>query len=349
MFVEILRKLVEGYDLSYDEAESAMRDIMEGNVTNAQLASFLTALRMKGETITELTAFIKIVKEYSRKVRPKISGRLIDLCGTGGDKIKTFNISTIAALVVAGAGVRVAKHGNRAVSGKCGSADLFEVLGLRLEQEPEEVEKAIELVGIGFIYAPHFNPAMKNAQQVRREMGIRTVFNIIGPLANPANINAQLVGVYDDKMVSELAYVMMNLGCEEAFVVHGLNGLDEVSTIGKTKVAWLRNDEVKMLELMPKDFGVEPCIQEELEIRTKEEAAQVALMILNGKGGPKRDAVLVNAALGIMLGKRADNFSEGMELARESLDSGRAYKKLRELVKLSGDISKLERLEEAYV
>ncbi|MEM2909844.1 MAG: anthranilate phosphoribosyltransferase [Nitrososphaerota archaeon] len=348
MFVEILRKLVEGYDLRYDEAEGAMRYIMEGNVTNAQLASFLTALRIKGETTIELTAFVKVMKEYCCKVRPKINGRLIDVCGTGSDRIKTFNISTLAAFVVAGAGVKVAKHGNRAVSGKCGSADLLEMFGLRLEQEPKSVERAIEEVGIGFMYAPYFHPAMKNAQQVRKEIGIGTVFNLIGPLANPADVNAQLLGMYDGKMVSTLVYVMMNLGCEEAFVVHGLDGLDEVSIIGKTRVAWLRDKDVRMLELMPRDFGVESCRQEDLEIKTREEAVQVAFMVLNGNSGPKKNAVLVNAALGMILGGLADNFLEGMEQAKESLDSGRAYKKLKELVKLSGDPSKLESVEEMY-
>ncbi|MEM0090095.1 MAG: anthranilate phosphoribosyltransferase [Nitrososphaerota archaeon] len=348
MFVEILRKLVEGYDLNYDEAESAMRSIMDGNVTDAQLASFLTAIRMKGESVIELTAFAKVMKEYCCKVKPKINGRLIDVCGTGGDRIKTFNISTVAAFVVAGAGVKVAKHGNRAISGKCGSADLLEMFGLRLEQEPESVERAIEVVGIGFMYAPYFHPAMKNVQRVRKEMGIRTVFNILGPLANPADVNAQLLGVYDDKIMNTLAYVLMNLGCEEAFIVHGLDGLDEVSIIGKTRVAWLKYNNVRILELTPRDFGVEPCRREDLEIKTQEEAAQVAFMILNGKGGPKKDAVLVNAALGILLGGQADSFLEGMELARESLESGKAYKKLKELVKLSGDPSKLERMEEIY-
>ncbi|MCL7392695.1 MAG: anthranilate phosphoribosyltransferase [Thaumarchaeota archaeon] len=348
MFTEILRKLVEGYDLRYDEAEGAMRSIMDGNVTNAQLASFLTAIRMKGETVTELTAFIKVMKEYCRKVRPKINERLVDVCGTGGDRIKTFNISTVAAFVIAGAGVKVAKHGNRAVSGKCGSADLLEMFGLNLEQDPKSVERAIEEIGIGFMYAPHFHPAMSNAQQVRKEIGIRTVFNLIGPLANPADVKAQLLGVCDERVMDTLIRVMMNLGCEEAFVVHGLNGLDEVSIIGKTKVTWLRNKDVRTLELMPKDFGVESCKQEELEIRTREEAAQVAFMVLNGENGPKKDAVLVNAALGIILGGRADDFLEGMELARESLDSGRAYKKLKDLIKLNGDPSKLERMEEIY-
>ncbi len=348
MFVEILRKLVEGYDLCYEEAEIAMKSIMDGNVTNAQLASFLTALRMKGETIIELTAFAKVMKEYCRKVEPKINGRLIDICGTGGDNIKTFNISTVAAFVVAGAGVKVAKHGNRAVSGKCGSADLLEMFGLRLEQEPKVVEKTIEEVGIGFIYTPCFHPAMKNAQQVRKEIGVRTMFNVLGPLVNPANVNAQLLGVYDEKMVSKLAYVMMALGREEAFIVHGLDGLDEVSTIGKTRVAWLKDGEIKMFEVTPKDFGLEQCKREGLEIKTQEEAVQTAFMVLNSKGGPKKDAVLVNATLGIILGGLTDNLLEGMELARESLDSGMAYKKLKELVKLSGDLSKLERMEEMY-
>lgn len=348
MFVDIVKKLVDGQNLSYEEAEEAMREIVDGNVTDAQLASFLTALRMKGETVVELTALAKVMRECCRKVRPRISGRLIDMCGTGGDSIKTFNISTVAAFVVAGAGVRVAKHGNRAVSGKCGSADLLEMLGLKLEQEPESVERAIEEVGIGFMFAPHFHPAMRNAQRVRGEIGIRTTFNVIGPLANPAGVNAQLLGVCDGRILNKMARTLMNLGCEEAFVVHGLNGLDEVSTMGKTRVAWLRGMEVKMLEVVPRDFGVKPCRREDLEIRTREEAARIAFMVLNGSTGPKADAVLVNAALGIILGGRADNFVEGMELARESLDSGKAYKKLKELVKLNGDPSKLERMEETY-
>ena len=243
MIKENIKKLVNGADLTHEESAASMKEIMSGEATNTQIGAFLTALRMKGETSNEITAFTSVMKQYCNQISPTVKGRLVDTCGTGGDKIKTFNISTTAAFVVAGADVAVAKHGNRSVTSKCGSADVLEMLGLNLSIVPEDVERAIEEVGVGFMFAPAFHPAMKYAIGPRREVGIRTVFNVLGPLTNPADANAQLLGVYDPRLTEPLANSLKSLGSEEAMVVHGLNGLDEISTIGKTRVSWLK--EVK--------------------------------------------------------------------------------------------------------
>jgi len=329
-----------------------MKETISGKATSAQIAAFLTALRMKGETVEEITAFAGVMKEYCLRINPHVEGRLVDTCGTGGDKIKTFNISTTAAFVVAGAGVAVAKHGNRSVTSKSGSADVLERLGLNLSIEPEAVERAVEKMGIGFMFAPAFHPAMKFAIGPRRELGIRTVFNVLGPLTNPADANAQLLGVYDRKLTEPLAHVLKNLGCEEAMVVHGLDGLDEISTIGKTAISWLKENEVTTIETVPKDFGVKLVRPDDVKGTTPDESAEITFKILNGRcdtNDPKREIVLVNGVAGIILGGKAENFSYGMELARESIDSGGAYKKLKALVKTSnGDLSKLEELELKY-
>jgi 2-polyprenyl-3-methyl-5-hydroxy-6-metoxy-1,4-benzoquinol methylase len=223
-----------------------MTEIMSGEATNAQLASFLTALRMKGETVEEIVALSETMRKFSRRIHPKVSGRIVDTCGTGGDRLKTFNVSTAAALIAAGAGVTVAKHGNRSVTSQSGSADVLEKLGLNLDMAPETVQRSIEQVGIGFMFAPAFHPAMKYAIGPRREMGIRTIFNVLGPLTNPACASAQLLGVYDSRLTEPLALALQKLGCEEAMVVHGMDGLDEVSTVGKTAIAWLREGYVKI-------------------------------------------------------------------------------------------------------
>ncbi len=329
-----------------------MKEIMSGKATGAQIAAFLTALRMKGETVDEITAFTEVMKEYCHQIHPHVNGRLVDTCGTGGDKIKTFNISTTAAFVVAGAGVAVAKHGNRSVTSKSGSADVLERLGLNLNLEPEAVEKAIEKVGIGFMFAPAFHPAMKHALGPRKELGIRTVFNVLGPLTNPAGANAQLLGVYDRKLAGPLAHALKNLGCEEAMVVHGLNGLDEISTIGKTVISWLKENEVTTVETVPKDFGVKLARPDDVKGTTPVESAEITFKILNGCcdiNDPKREIVLVNGVAGIIVAGKAEDFGHGMELARESIDSGAAYKKLKALVKVSnGNLSKLEELESKH-
>jgi len=349
MIREGIQKLIEGSDLISEEAHGIMKEIMSGNATDAQIASFLTALRMKGETVEEITAFATVMREFCYRIHPKVNGRLVDTCGTGGDKVKTFNVSTIAAFVVAGSGVAVAKHGNRSVTSKCGSADLLEKLGFNLNQDPKAVEKSIEEVGVGFMFAPAFHPAMKYAVGPRREIGVRTVFNVLGPLTNPANASAQLLGVYSEELVEPLANVLKNLGCEEAMVVHGLEGLDEISTIGKTRIAWLREGEVKVKETTPEDFSIAPARLEDIMGTTPEESVEITFRILSGYSGPKMDIVLVNSAAGIIVGGKADDFSYGMELARRSIESGAAYEKLKMLIKAcNGDSLKLEELELKY-
>jgi anthranilate phosphoribosyltransferase len=281
-----------------------------------------------------------------------VNGRLVDTCGTGGDRIKTFNVSTTAAFVVSGAGIAVAKHGNRSVSSKCGSADALEKLGLNINLEPEAVEKTIEEVGIGFMFAPAFHPAMKYAMEARKTIGFRTVFNILGPLTNPASANAQLLGVYDRTLVEPLGYVLKNLGREEAMVAHGSDGLDEISTVGKTSIAWLKDGKVTTLEITPKDFGVKTALLHEIRGTTPAESAEITFKILYGcceRDDPKRDMVLVNSAASIVVGGKAEDFSHGMEMARESIDSGAAYRKLKMLITASkGNPLMLEELEQKY-
>jgi anthranilate phosphoribosyltransferase len=352
MIRENIQKLVDGADLTHEESTSSMKEIMSGAATNAQIGAFLTALRTKGETTEEITAFTTVMKECCNRIHPQVKGRLVDTCGTGGDKIKTFNISTNAAFVVAGADISVAKHGNRSVTSKCGSADVLERLGLNLNIAPEEVEKAIEEVGVGFMFAPAFHPAMKYAIGPRRELGIRTVFNVLGPLTNPADASAQLLGVYDPRLTEPLAHSLKSLGCEEAMVVHGLDGLDEISTIGKTRISWLKNGKVTTVEMSPKDFGIKQAKLEDIKGTTPEESAELAFNIMYGgiyADDPKREIVQLNGAAAVIVAGRAEDFDYGIETAKESIESGGAYKKLKELVKFSGgDLTKLEQLETKY-
>jgi anthranilate phosphoribosyltransferase len=352
MIKESIQKLIDGANLPFAESQEIMREVMSGKATNAQIASFLTALRMKGETVEELIAFVEVMREHCLRIHPRVQGRLVDTCGTGGDKIKTFNISTAAAFVIAGAGVAIAKHGNRSVTSRSGSADVLEKLGLNLKMSPETVEATIEQIGVGFLFAPAFHPAMKYAVEPRREIGIRTVFNVLGPLTNPASANAQLLGVYDQKLAEPLAYALKKLGCEEAMVVHGLDGLDEISTLGKTVIAWLKEGEVATMEVAPKDFGVKQARVADIKGTAPEESAEIMFEILNGNCAvdePKTEIVLVNSAAGIMVGGNAEDFSYGMTVAHRSIESGAAVKKLKALIKASGgDLSKLEELERRY-
>lgn len=352
MIRDSTQKLVDGANLTYEESREVMKEIMQGQATSAQIAAFLTALRMKGETVEEIAAFAEIMKEYSTRIHPHVNGRLIDTCGTGGDKTKTFNVSTTAAFVVAGAGVTIAKHGNRSVTSHSGSADVLEKLGFNLDMPAEAVKNSIEQVGIGFMFAPAFHPAMKYAIGPRKEIGIRTIFNVLGPLINPACANAQVLGVYDRKLTVPLARALQHLECEEAMVVHGLDGLDEISTVGKTAIAWLREGEVKTIETTPKHFGVKYATVTAIKGTTPEESAEILFKILNScysVDDAKRDISLVNAAAGIIVGGKAEDFSCGMDLSRESIDSGAAYKKLKALIKASdGNLSKLEELESKY-
>ncbi len=352
MIREGLAKLIEDHDLSYEESREAMMEIMSGKTTDSQIAAFLTALRMKGESIEEIAAFAEVMREYSHCIRPKVSGRLLDTCGTGGDGLKTFNVSTAAAFVVAGAGIAVAKHGNRSVTSRCGSADVLEHLGFNLTMGPDMVKDTIEQAGIGFMFAPVFHPAMKYAIVPRKEIGVRTVFNVLGPLTNPACANVQLLGVYEKKLVEPIAYVLKALGCQEAMVVHGLAGLDEVSTVGKTRIAWLKDRGVSCFDVVPEDFGINQNTEADLKVLTPEESTETVFRTLFrgcGANDPKQEIVLANSAIGIMLGGEAEDFIYGMEVARKSIDSGAAYGKLKKLIRASrGDLSKLEELESKY-
>ena len=344
----VLGKLVDGMNLGFEEAKESMRTIVSGKATDAQIGCFLTALRMKGATVDEISGFASAMKDFCQKISPKVDGKLLDTCGTGGDRVNTFNISTISAFVAAGVGVALAKHGNRSVTSKCGSADVLEYLGLPLDIAPCEVEALIEKIGVGFIYAPVFHPAMKYVTGPRRELGLRTVFNILGPLVNPAEAKIQLLGVYSPSLTEPMAESLHRLGVEEAMVVHGLDGMDEISTIGETRVSWLRDGEVETLTMKPRDFGVEKTSLDKLSGAGPEHGARVAYKVLTGEAEkPQMDVVLVNSVAGIKMAGLSDGFTDGMELARESVESGAAYKKLRDRVKhAGGDLSRLETYED---
>ena len=345
----ILNQLIEGKDLEKEQAEKAMEYIMSGDATPAQIGAFLVALRLKGENFAEIAAFASIMKKFCNKINPKYYTALVDTCGTGGDEIKTFNISTIAAFVVAGTGVQVAKHGNRSVTSKCGSADLLEGFGVNISAEPKVVEKCIEK-GIGFMFAPVFHPAMKYAIGPRREIGLRTVFNILGPLTNPANANSQLLGVFDPNMTEKMANALNSLEINSAFVVHGEPGIDEISTVGKTKISELKNGEVKTYSIKPSDFSIPNAQLKDIEGGLLGENLKIAIKVLNGLDSKKSEIVRLNSAVGIVLGKKADTIKEGLEVAKESIDSGSAYKKLKELIKISGgDNTKINLLEDKFL
>lgn len=322
--------LLRNESLSVDEASAVMATIMHGEATPAQIASLLTALRMKGETVDEIAGFARVMREMAIQISPRCTS-LIDTCGTGGDKLKTFNISTAAAFVVAGAGVAVAKHGNRSVTSKSGSADVLEELGINLSVTPKSVEQCIETIGVGFLFAQHFHPAMKYAAPVRREIGIRTVFNVLGPLTNPASATCQLMGVYEPDLTELLARVLGALGSKRAFVVHGLLGLDEWSTAGATRVSELRDGEVTTTVYQTSDFGLLEAKPEDLAGGNPAENAQLIYRIFRGEGGPKRDIILLNAAAALVAAEKASTIVDGLQLAAQSLDSGAAMEKLHAL------------------
>ena len=343
---DAISKVLAGEDLTETEAQEVMRAIMSGGATQAQIGSFLTALRLKGETVAEITAFARVMRQFAARINPKVEWILVDTCGTGGDKLKTFNISTVVSLVAAGAGIPIAKHGNRSVTSKAGSADVMEALGVRIDLEPPRVERCIEEIGYGFMFAPVFHGAMKYATPVRREIGIRTVFNILGPLTNPANAGAQVLGVYDRDLVETLANVLAKLGVERAMVVHGLDGLDEISNLGRTQISELKGGEVKTYFVEPMDFGFELARPEDIKGYDRDANAILLLKLLRGGDGPRRNVVLMNSAAAMVVGGKASDFEEGVELAEESIDNGDAYKKLRDLIKATGgDMSRLEALE----
>lgn len=336
MIREAIKILVEGINLSEKEMIETMRDIMEGKATDAQIASFLTALRLKGETVEEITGAVKVMREKATKI--KAPEYTVDTCGTGGDMSHTFNISTTSALIVAACGVPVAKHGNRSVSSRSGSADVLEALGVKIDLEPEKVEKCLETTGFGFMFAPLFHPAMKYAIGPRREMGIRTIFNILGPLTNPAGAKRQVLGVFDDSLTEVMAEVLANLGATHAFIVHGEDGLDEITNTDKTKITELKNGRIDTYFITPEDIGFPRAKKEDLLGGKAEENAQIVIDILNGKKGPKRDITIMNASAALITGDRAKSFSEAIEKASGAIDSGAALKKLEEIKAVSNRI-----------
>jgi anthranilate phosphoribosyltransferase len=334
MIKEALSKIVSGSDLTMAEAREVMREIMKGEATQAQIGSFLTALRMKGETADEIAGCARAMRESAIAVKPK-RNQLVDTCGTGGDGSGTFNISTTVAFVAAGAGLAVAKHGNRSVSSRCGSADLLQALGVNLELSPEQVAQCIDEVGIGFLFAPKLHPAMKHALAPRQEIGLRTIFNILGPLSNPAQARRQLMGVYDSDLTELMAEVLRALGSEHAFVVHGADGLDELSTTGQNKVSHLHHNHIETYYLDPEELGLPQAKISDLAGGTREDNAETTRAILEGKLGPKRDVVLLNTAAVLIAGGKASSFSEGLVLAAEAIDNGSARRKLEQLVEFS--------------
>lgn len=333
MIQEAISKLVEKQNLTQQEAKQVMNEVMEGKATDAQISAFLISLRMKGETIEEIIGCAKKMKEKANRINPKVK-YLVDTCGTGGDKSNTFNISTAAAFVVAGSGVAVAKHGNKSVSSKCGSADVLSALGVNIQLQPEEVKKCIEEIGIGFMFAPLFHPAMKYVMNARKEVGVRTVFNILGPLTNPANAKCQVIGVFSPELLETMASVLKNLGSKHVMVVNGNvgeNKLDEISISGKTKICELKNNIINTYDLNPEDFGFKLSPLTDILGGNAEENAKIIIDILKGKKGPKRDIVLLNAGAAIYVSDKVTNIKEGIEIARQSIDSGNAMKKLEEL------------------
>ncbi len=344
---ETIQRLIVGEDLKAVEAEQLMIRLTSGSITPAQVAATLVALRIKGETVDEITAFAKVMRSKAVHIYPQIESILVDTCGTGGDKVKTFNTSTTAALIAAGAGVYVAKHGNRSVSSKCGSADLLEGLGVKISSEPAIVQKCIERAGIGFLFAPIFHPSMKNLADVRRELGVRTVFNLLGPLTNPANANAQLVGVFDPSLTELLAKVLQNLGIQKAAVAHGQIGVDEVSIIGKTKISELNNGSINTSILSPRDAGLKPAKRiADISGGTREENMAATMAILNGENGPKRDMAVLNAAVVLKLANLADSLHDGVEIANAAIEDGKAKTALLNLIRESGgNIEVMERFD----
>jgi len=330
MIKEAIGKIVKGKDLSREEMKDSFGAIMSGEAKEAEIAAFITALRMKGETADEITGGAEIMRKFATQVKTKHK-KVLDTCGTGGDGAGTFNISTISAFVACGAGVAVAKHGNRSVSSKCGSADLLKELGVNIEVGVETVEKCLDEIGIGFLFAPLLHGAMKYATPVRRQIGIRTVFNILGPLTNPAGATNQLLGVYDKKLAEPLANVLKNLGSSHALVVHGLDGLDEVTTTSKTFVAEVKGGSVKAYELNPEAFGISKSKMKDLTGGDAGLNAKIALDVLAGKKGPHLDIVLLNSGCAIYAADKAKSVKESIELARASISSGKAAEKLNKL------------------
>jgi anthranilate phosphoribosyltransferase len=335
-FVSFLHRVMARENLSAADAEEAMSIVLEGEATTAQLAAFLAALKMKGETADEIYGFARAMRSKVLRVDPQLEDQLlIDTCGTGGDGLSTFNISTIAAFVVAGAGVHVAKHGNRSITSHCGSADVLEALGVKINLKPEQIAYCIRECGIGFLFAPGLHPAMAHAQAARLELKTRTAFNLLGPLTNPAGAQAQLIGAPSAETAGLMALALARLGLVHGFVVHGKDGLDEISTTGPTLMYEVQGSHVSRKEVHPRDFGVPQSKPEDLKGESLEHNCEIARSVLGGAPGPRRDIVMVNASAALVAAGKAADFTEGMRLAADSIDSEAAARKLARLAVIS--------------
>jgi anthranilate phosphoribosyltransferase len=346
MIEECLKKSVSREDLSEKEAYDCMMEMVSGSASDVHMAAFLSSLATKGESISEITGFVRAMRQVSIKVSPHLEEPLVDTCGTGGDRFKTFNVSTIAAIIAAAAGVPIAKHGNRAVSSKCGGADILEAMGVNIEGKSEDVEFCLEKTGMGFMFAPNFHPATKTVMPVRKKLGIRTVFNVLGPLTSPANADIHLMGVFDPEYVELIAHVLKNLGVKRAMVMHGFDGegnvaMDEISIIGKTMAAILDDGEIKVFQLEPEDFGLELVDKKFIMAPdTLEENLEIAMNVLEGKRETSQqkarmDICLANAGAILFLAGKAPDLKKGVDLARETIINGAARQKLDEFIEAS--------------
>ena len=333
MIQDAIQILVDGESLSAEQAAAAMNEIMTGEATPAQVGAFLTSLRIKGETVDEIAGMARVMREKSLHV--SVEGDVVDTCGTGGDGSGSFNISTTAAFVVAGAGVTVAKHGNRAMSGSTGSADVLEALGVQIALSPESVARCLNEAGFGFMFAQGYHPSMRFAAGPRREIGIRTVFNILGPLTNPAGADRQVIGVADPSMANRMARVLGQLGSRKALVVHGSDGMDEITITGPSTVWQLENGEVTEFEVTPGDLGISVASADSIRATSAEHSARIVRSVLAGESGPARDVVLLNAAAALVAADRSGSLAAGFELAARSIDSGDAQAKLDAVVEMS--------------
>ena len=349
MIKDAIAKAVKRENLSEKEASSVMSEIMSGEATEAQIASFITALRMKGETVDEITGAAKVMREFATKINVKGAvdidtedinideETIFDNCGTGGDSTNTFNVSTAAALIIAAAGLKVAKHGNRSVSSSCGSADVLEELGVNLDVTPEKVEECISKIGIGFLFAPALHGAMKYAIGPRKQIGIRTIFNILGPLTNPAGANSQVLGVYSRELVEKMAGVLKNLGVKKAWVVHSEDGMDEISVSAPTFVCEVAGGKLRSFNVKPEDFNIKRAKLSDIRGGNAKENAAIITRILDGEKGPRRDVAVLNAGAGLFIGSKAKDVLSGIKFAEEAIDSGKAKEKLKELIKITNE------------
>ncbi|MGC4098430.1 MAG: anthranilate phosphoribosyltransferase [Nitrospira sp.] len=331
MIKDALAKLADRIDLSVQEAETVMLEIMDGAATSAQMAAYLMGLRQKGEAVAEVVGSVSAMRSRATRIRVG-SPIVVDTCGTGGDAADTFNISTTAAFVVAGAGITVAKHGNRSVSSRSGSADVLNLLGVKIDLEPSHVADCIDEVGIGFLFAPLYHGAMKRCAEIRQEMGIRTILNVLGPLANPAGATHQVLGVYDAKWTDILGRVLVELGSQHCFVVHGLDGLDEITLSDRTKVSEGKGGVVSSYFVSPEEFELQRTARKEFLGGSPEDNARIAKEILQGRKGPRRDIVCLNAAPAMVVGQKAKTLKDGFLLAQQTIDSGAAAEKLDRLI-----------------